>query len=421
MKPIPPPGAETQTVRRYWRSLDQLADSPDFRRWMEREFPAHASEMTDTITRRHFVKIMSASFLLAGVGLTGCRRPVTNIFPFANAPEDYTHGVPRFYATSMPIRNRAVPLLVKTTDGRPIKIEGNPLHPQSRGATDHFAQASVLDLYDPDRAQRFTRSGNDAAPAEVYDFLRQLSDRLSTTGGKGFCVLMGQSSSPSRLRLQQLISRKFPRARWFVYEPVDFGVHWRAATLTHPRVGSVGSERPETGLSPSYSIDKARVIVSLDHDFLGLEEDSYLHIRGFAQGRRLAGPSDPMNRLYAVESLLTLTGANADHRLRVPSSCIQLIAAHLAEEVMRQSGIPDSAGFRAGLEPLLSDQSLRVLSERTKPGEPAWTSRWITECALDLLSHRGESLVLAGHRQPLAVHVMAQCGSGKRWQNGSMA
>src|SRR5207247_5227993 len=134
-----------------------------------------ASEFTDPVSRRHFVKIMSASFLLAGLGATGCRRPVEKIFPFAQQPENYIHGLPQFFATAMPIRGSAIPLVVKSHDGRPTKIEGNSLHPDSNGGTDGFAQASILNLYDPDRAMRFTQNGTPVAPEKVFDALAEIS------------------------------------------------------------------------------------------------------------------------------------------------------------------------------------------------------------------------------------------------------
>ena len=161
MKTIPPPCPEPDTGPKYWRSLDQLADTPEFRQWAEREFPAGASEMSDPVTRRNFVKIMSASFLLAGLGgVSGCRRPVENIYPFSKMPEGYVHGVAKFYATAMPTRGTAIPLLAKSNDGRPTKLEGNAQHPDSNGGTDRYTQASILDLYDPDRATRFAKNGS---------------------------------------------------------------------------------------------------------------------------------------------------------------------------------------------------------------------------------------------------------------------
>src|SRR5437667_7812293 len=173
MKTNPPTCSELETGRKYWRSLDELAETPEFRQWLEREFPAGASEWSDPVSRRHFVKIMSASFLLAGFGFagSGCRRPEQQILPFGKMPENYVHGVPQYYATAMPTRGSAIPLVVKSHDGRPIKIEGNSLHPDSNGSTDRFAQASILNLYDPDRATKFTRGGNVTTPETAFEFL----------------------------------------------------------------------------------------------------------------------------------------------------------------------------------------------------------------------------------------------------------
>src|SRR6266478_473281 len=177
MKTIPPTCPEPEFGRKYWRSLDQLAETPEFRQWVEREFPEGASEWRDPVSRRHFVKIMSASFLLAGIGLggSGCRRPEQRILPFSKMPENYVHGVAQYYATAMPTRGSAIPLVVKAHDGRPIKIEGNSLHPDSNGGTDRFAQASILNLYDPDRATGFTRAGSVVDAVTVHDYLAGLS------------------------------------------------------------------------------------------------------------------------------------------------------------------------------------------------------------------------------------------------------
>src|ERR1017187_2560950 len=149
----------TATGRRYWRSLDELADTPEFKDWLHREFPQGASEFEDGVSRRHFVKIMSASFALAGLGVmgAGCRRPVEKLEPFGQQPEGYVYGEPEYYATAMPTRTGAVPLVAKSYDGRPIKLEGNAKFPGSNGGTDRYAQASILNLYDPDRAKRFTK------------------------------------------------------------------------------------------------------------------------------------------------------------------------------------------------------------------------------------------------------------------------
>jgi MoCo/4Fe-4S cofactor protein with predicted Tat translocation signal len=373
MKTIPPNCPEPESGPKYWRSLDQLAETPEFRQWVEKEFPSGASEFADPVSRRNFVKIMSASFLLAGLGSTGCRRPVEHIYPFAKMPENYVHGVPQYFATAMPSRRKALPLVVKSSDGRPTKIEGNLDLPGSNGGTDHLTQASLLSLYDPDRAMRYTRNGSGEKKQAAQDYLAGLSKTLGD--GSGLAFLLEQNDSPSRARLQQAIAAKFPAARWHLYEPVDLDLGRAAASLAY-----------NSPVEPYYKLDQAQVIVSLDCDFIGSEENAYSNIRGFAKGRALSGKDDPMNRLYAVESLFTLTGLNADHRLRVPPSMIVAVLARLALNVLGSTEM---------------DSKLNEL------GAPAQAhEKWITECAKDLKANPGRSLVLASYRLPLAAHCL---------------
>ena len=403
MKTIPPPCPEPETGPRYWRSLDQLADTPEFREWVEREFPAGASELVDPVTRRHFVKIMSASFLLAGLGLSGCRRPEERIIPFSRLPDDYVHGSARYYATAMPTRSGSIPLIARSNDGRPTKIEGNALHPDSNGATDVHAQASILNLYDADRSRRFLRSGKVISREAALDALRQIAlpfsqsygelggdgaaDLAAKRQGQGLSFLLTRRNAPSRERLVRLLRERFPKAGFYVHEPVDYSIHQEATTHVFGK-----------DVAAYYRLDEAKVVLSLDADFLGTEENAWLHTRRFARGRRLQSPADSMNRLYAMESLFTLTGANADHRLRLPASQLPRVAAELASAVLADSGLPGSqsgdvlaAAVRAseGLPPNLVDP------------------KWIAECARDLLANKGRAVVLAGHRQPFEVHVLA--------------
>ena len=202
---------------------------------------------------------MSASFMLAGLGLTGCRRPVEKIYPFAKQPEDYIHGVPQYFATAMPRRRSAMPLVVKSCDGRPTKIEGNADHPDSTGGTDLIAQASVLHLYDPDRAIDFKENGQIRSREQAFAALKQLSGN----GGKGMAFLLEHSGSPSRARMQQVAAEKLSGARWFSYEPVDFSGH----QATKAAFGKAHD--------PYYNLDKATTILSLDCDFIGNEENAY--------------------------------------------------------------------------------------------------------------------------------------------------
>ncbi|MGD1086047.1 MAG: TAT-variant-translocated molybdopterin oxidoreductase, partial [Verrucomicrobiota bacterium] len=364
-----PPG---QIGPKYWRSLDELAGTPEFQQWVAREFPSGASEFLDPVSRRKFVKLMSASFLLAGLGATGCRRPVEKIYPFAKMPEDYVHGLPQYFATAMPSRRGAVPLVVKSSDGRPTKIEGNPDHPDSNGGADPFAQASVLSLYDPDRATRYARNGDLITRAAALDNLTALSATFGR--GAGVSFLLEQSNSPSRARMVEAVRNKLPEARWHVFEPVDLDISRQAATLAYGKP-----------VAPYYNLDKAQTILALDCDFIGSEQNATVNIARFAQGRGLAAKDDPMNRLYAVESLFTLTGMNADHRLRVAPSMMMAVLARFAFHIMDE---PD-------------DRTLAGLSEPAKTFDD-----WIVPCAKDLKASGGKSLVLAGYRLPVEAHLL---------------
>ncbi len=367
------------TGRRYWRSLDELADQPEFKDWLHREFPSGASEMVeDGSTRRQFLKIMSASFALAGVATlgAGCRRPEEKLEPFGHQPENYTFGTAQYFATAMPTRTGAIPLVVKSYDGRPVKIEGNALFPGSNGGTDRYAQASILDLYDVDRARHFTKLGAGGkqevvSREEALSFLDSLSKKFAANSGEGLAFLAESSTSPSRARLQKIIAQKFPNSQWFTYDAIDSGIHQRAATQAFGQP-----------VKPVFNFDMAKVILSLDCDFLGGEDDGHNHIRKFAEGRKA---EQEMTRLYAVESLFTLTGANADHRLRVSASLIgQIGTAILGVIVASQIG-GGTTTIPAGLD-----------------------AKWITECANDLVKNRGKVLVVAGQRQPIEVHLLAQ-------------
>jgi molybdopterin-containing oxidoreductase family iron-sulfur binding subunit len=355
------------TGRRYWRSLDELADTPEFQDWLHREFPQGASEMVDGQNRRQFLKIMSASFALAGLGLAGagCRRPEEKLEPFGQQPADYVYGEPQYFATAMPTRTGAIPLVVKSYEGRPIKIEGNALYPGSNGGTDRYAQASILDLYDPDRAKRFTRDGKTVSREVALSFLDYLSKKFAANMGEGLAFLAESSTSPSRARLQKIIAQKFPKSQWFTYDAIDSGIHQRAATQAFGQP-----------VKPVFHFDKAKVILSLDCDFLGGEDGAHEHIRKFAAGRK-AG--EGMSRLYAVESLFTLTGANADHRLRMAPSFIKQFAEAVLSKVFGNTN--QNTG---GVDP-----------------------KWISECAKDLIANRGNVLVVAGQRQPIEIHLLA--------------
>lgn len=361
--------AEKLTGRKYWRSLGELSNTDEFRGWLDREFPAGAAELKlDGVSRRNFLKLMGASTALAGFGLAGCRQP-KSLVPFTRSSEWEIPGKALFFATAMPRRTGAMPLVVTTHDGRPTKIEGNPLHPVGKGATDVFAQGSILGLYDPERARFFREEGG---PSDVATFNAFLDGVLSRMGdGSGVAILAEENNSPTRERIRAEVQKRYPKLLWSVYEP-----------LGNDLSNAANKAAFGEGVRAVPVLEKADVVLTLDADFLGTEIRSLTDVRAFADRRRVEKPGDKMNRLYTVENRYTVTGGMADHRLRIPASQIGHFAVALALEL----GIST-----AGIE----------LSGKVK-----FPDGWIKELAADLKASQGRSLVLVGNRQPVAVQQL---------------
>src|SRR5437773_7822008 len=318
------------TGKRYWRSLGELDDTPEFRTWLEREFPAGAAEMDgDEWSRRGFLKLMGASMALAGFGLSSCRRPEAHLVPFTKSVEWAIPGKALFYATAMPRRNGAIPLVITTHDGRPTKVEGNPLHPASAGATDHFAQASVLDLYDPARSRRFVNRGKDSNRGEFDAYIDQLRGQLGSNGGDGLAFLVEELHSPTRERLRAELEKAFPKMMWCVYD---------AALSEAQNYATRTSFGENVRLIPRF--DRADVVLALDSDFLDCGEGDLPGARAFTQRRRVKSSKDAMNRLYVVENRFTITGAMADHRLRCAASQIPAFTYALAGKIANATKDP---------------------------------------------------------------------------------
>ena len=373
---------EALTGKKYWRSLGEFSDTPEFREWLEREFPAGASELKDDEwSRRGFLKLMGASMALAGVGLTSCRRPEMHLVPFTKSAEWTIPGKFLYYATAMPRRTGAIPLIVTTIDGRPVKIEGNPLHPASGGATDTFAQASVLDLYDPFRSRRFLHNGKSAEREEFSKYLDTLRATLRGNGGDGLAFLVEEGHSPTRERLRVELEKAFPKMLWCVYEPAQNDVPGYAA-----RIGFGENTR----LIPKF--ERADVVLALDSDFLDCGEGDLASVRAFTSRRRVSSAKDAMNRLYVVENRFTLTGSMADHRLPCAASQIPALAYVLAGKIA-------SVTNDAGLTSLLGSMA-------TPPEAQAFDDRWLTEAVNDLISKSGSCLVLTGAHQPVVVQLL---------------
>jgi molybdopterin-containing oxidoreductase family iron-sulfur binding subunit len=383
---------------KFWRSLDEYADAPEFREWLEKEFPSGASRLLET-SRRDFVKLMGASLALAGAAtMPGCRRPDHKIMPYSkNVPEQVVPGKPIYFATSMPVYGGgygagAEGLLVETHEGRPTKIEGNPLHPNNRGKTSIWAQASVLDLYDPDRLKDPVLVDSGDEPRSWEDFAawsKQHFAKFDANQGQGLVFLVEKLSSPSRDAARDAIIARWPKATWAVWDPTeDAGVLAGSPTLW--------GDRPCKQL---LDLSKARAIVTFDRDILcGSEPAGVRQARDFASTRKAMTTKDGMSRLYAVESRFTLTGGKADHRVRLAPSQIPVAVAMLARAVLAKLGT--SSG------PLAS--SLGAMSATVSAGftEAGLDQAWIDACADDLVANKGASVVVAGAGQPAAAHAL---------------
>ena len=315
--------------------------------------------------------LLGASLSLAG--LAGCRRPVEEIVPYVTAPEEIVPGIPRYYATTMPFRRSAYGLIVESHEGRPTKIEGNPSHPSTLGASSSRVQASVLGLYDPDRSQSVTLKGARKSWSDFVTAWGQLSEAHAADGGAGLAVLSESFSSPTLARLASELRARYPRLQWATYDAVS----------DENRLAGL---RSATGrdLDLMLRLDQASVILALDADPLLTDPEMIRHARGFAAGRRAGASGGAMNRLYAVEGVYSLTGAMADHRLRLES---RQIARFLAALAARLGSPAAGAASLAGA------------------GVPGVDPRWIDALAKDLLANRGKSLIVAGERQPAAVHA----------------
>jgi MoCo/4Fe-4S cofactor protein with predicted Tat translocation signal len=359
---------QSKTGKQYWRTLEELAGDPQFEELLHREFPRQApSEWDDSVDRRDFLKLMAAS--LAFAGLSGCgRTPEQFVVPYVKQPEGMVLGKPQFYATAMPFGADAIGLLVESHEGRPTKIEGNPDHPSSLGATNVFAQASVLNLYDPDRAQTVTKFGEIQTWAAFLDNAQAIAAETKGTNGAGFRILTGIITSPTLAAQIQSLLSIFPKAKWHQWEPAVGDGTREGAKL------AFGSY-----LNTVYRPEKADVILSLDSDFLGSGPGHIRYAREFSRRRKLHGPNDTMNRLYVVEPTPSVTGATADHRLPLRASEVELFARALAAKL----GLGGSAAVAPDAE------------------------KWLDAVAKDLQKHKDASLVVAGEQQPAEVHALA--------------
>ncbi len=369
-----PPLPEKSTL---WRSMSELEKTPGFEDLLLREFPRGADVYQDSgLNKRDFMKLMGASMALAGVGgMTGCRRPEAYLVPFTKGSEWTIPGKFLYYSSALPIREGAIPLVVSTVDGRPTKIEGNPLHPSSNGATDAFAQASILDLYDPHRSKQITKSG---APATFEDFSAYLAELVAGKPGN-LAFLVERKNSPTRDLLRQTLETSYPGMIWSEYEPL-------------------GNEEERAALNASFGegvrlvpkFERADVILALDSDFLSPSDRGVGYASGFYPRRNPDQKGAPMNRLYVVENHFTTTGGMSDHRLRCKASEIGEAVRRIAERV--SNAVPGG--------------SLAALAGASPKSQAAFDNQWLDVCADDLIAHAGRCIVTVGSQQPAWVQSL---------------
>lgn len=358
---------EGKRGQQYWRTLDEVTGTEEFKTWFEDEFPNRKEILN--IDRRTLLKYAAASFALAG--LSGCRGvflPEDKLVPYVKSPEELVSGRPLFYASAVTLAGYATGVLVEQYEGRPIKLEGNPEHPSSLGALDSLSQAEILSFYDPDRTQVVMLGDEIATWDEFHKVIDEQFTARVSTGGAGIGMLFGAVTSPTQGWLIERLKKKYPGAKLYSYEPTG-------RTATNAAVKAV------TGSAgvPVYDFTKAKVIVTIDGDFLSKTETpgALVYARQFARGRKVTGYKGEMNRLYSVESNCGLVGSVADHRFAVkPSevaSCVSALAAALG------------AG---GAE-----------------GAPASLQKHVAAIAKDLQAHRGASVIVAGEHLPVEVQV----------------
>jgi molybdopterin-containing oxidoreductase family iron-sulfur binding subunit len=370
--------AKDQSGKLYWKSLKELDGDPAVEASRPVEFPAGVTEPPDGVSRREFWNLMGAATAMAG--LAACRRPEEKIVPFATAPEDTIPGRPLDYATAVVFGGTAVGLVVETHDGRPTKLEGNPLHPDTPGGgLAPWVQASILDMYDPDRSASPRQAGKERSWAEAAPALAQLGQKLRAGQGRGLAVITEGHRSPTLKNALAALRQAMPQARLVRWEPFS-----RDAVREGARIAF---GRP---LDTSFDVAKAKVIVSLDADFLATEYSVVKNAYGFAQGRN-PDAEGGMNRLYVAESAFTVTGGAADHRVRLQSRSVAAFAYAIAAE-LGALGLPLAEIGQAG-----TAQS---------QGLPDAARAVARAAAKDLLANRGRGLLVAGLKQPAPVHAL---------------
>lgn len=361
--------------RDYWRSFEELADTPEFHEHLKAEFASQESKWIDPVTRRNFLKLMSASFALSGLTACGVRKPDELILPYVEQPEHMVLGKPLFFATAMPHQGYGYPVLVESHQGRPTKIEGNPDHPSSQGAAYAWMQASILSLYDPDRNQAVVHNGD---LRDWNDMLSDLRARVgqSGEGGAGFRLLTETVTSPTLAWQIGELLKQYPQAKWVQYDPCGRDQVREGARLAF-------GEYVDT----HYRFENADVVLSLDSDFMMEGPGGLRYSKELSRRRRVRSPQDSMARLYVVESTLSNTGSVADHRLPLKPSQVEAFARALAGAL----GVAGAGSAGNGF-----------------PANP----KFFETVQRDLQGAKGRAVVVVGEDSSPTLHALAHAING---------
>ena len=345
----------------YWKSLKDISSDKDYNKYLKQS--DHQEE--SNLSRRNFLSLVAASVALAS--LEGCKKPVQKIIPYVEAHPGTIPGIRKEYATTMPFKNNVVGLVIENHDERPIKVFGNDNHPTSLGKSNVFSQASILDMYDPDRARGIKLDGKKVNWSEYIKY----AESIYNSKGKGLAVLLQESSSPTMNALRKDFKKIYPNADWIVYEPIN------NENLYSGVERALGKR-----LQPYNRLEKAKTILSIGSDFLGSDDNNVNNTRKFSENRRVEDKNSTMNRLYVVESSMTATGASADHRLNIPTSELDLVLKELCSE-LKKLGMNISTG------------SLKTSN-----------NLWIKAVAEELMENKGSSIILGGSHLSVDAHAI---------------
>ena len=345
----------------YWKSLKDISSEEDYNRFLKQS--DHNED--NGLSRRNFLSLIAASVALAG--LEGCKKPVQKIIPYVEAEIGTIPGIPKYYASTIPWKNNALGVVIENHDERPVKVEGNEKHPSTLGKSNAFSQASTIEMYDPDRARGVKYNGEKVDWSEYLKFAKD----INKGDGKGLAVLMQESSSPTIKSIQNDFKTKFPSASWVSYESVNNENLYKGIEKAFSKK-----------LQPIYRLENAQIIVSLGSDFLGVDDNNIYNTRKVAQNRDIVDENSTMNRLYVAESSITSTGSSADHRLNIPQHEMESILAELSYELKK-------LGLSVDANKVKSSNNL-----------------WIKAAAEDLMSNRGDSIILGGSQLSPEFHQL---------------